>query len=165
MRLGAVFSAKLWLILATFLVLQFCSGCILVPFINGIKELGITESDRIRLFDKAISEFHDYQRMQLISQMAGFVVPEWRQNFMNIYRQRKNSEKVIDYAIEMVEFNEDVDEATAEVAVRRFQNNRYVVETRIEKQIWVFISGGWKLKELEVLQEAGQEPVQKLAPR
>jgi hypothetical protein len=130
-------------------------GCFIVPIINGVKDMGVTEGDRARLFNKAVSDFHDYQRMQLLTEMASLVEPDWRQNFMNIFRQRRHNEKIVDFSIDLVEFSEGVTRANVEVAVRYFEFSRYVVETRIEQQTWVFsTSSGWRLNDLQVLPQA-----------
>jgi hypothetical protein len=73
---------------------------------------------------------------------------------MNLFRQFKQNrqkERMVDLNVSDVVFDGTTGDAVVEVQIRYFEEPRYVVNTRVEKQTWDYhrFGGGWLLHDIE----------------
>lgn len=129
------------------------SGCILMPFINGFREIGATADSRRELLQKRIKAYNLAMRggdMTLAVSCVEKDNQELREEIKAEIRKSKSKEKVVDNEIEYVEFDDDVYKADIEVKIRYYNVPFYVVNEKIEKTKWEFHSSEWWLKSREI---------------
>jgi hypothetical protein len=128
------------------LALFILSGCVaLAPVIETYRQLGVSSSDRAALLDKHVKDFHEAiywgQSHTALSLADESVRVELREKIRDAHK----NVKLIDSKIDFVEFNDDVNEAKVDVAVKYYKVPFYVVNEKVEQQEWKFGAGsGWK---------------------
>ena len=128
------------------------NGCFLAPAIDSFKKLGVTSSDREALFPEHMKRFNEALYWGYPQEALKYVVAESRAQVSEQLKDTGESERTVETKIRSVDFAKDSYEAKVEVDVRYFKVPVYVVNTRHEKQDWVFsTSDGWKLKNREVV--------------
>ncbi len=128
------------------------NACVLAPFIQSFKEIGVTEADRIVLFEKTMKDFEVAWQAGRLSRVLRYADESNRDSLSQLLRKSKKNEKVVDITVDDVAFNEDAREADAEVIVKYYEVPYYVVNERIEMEKWIFtVNTGWRLKSKEVL--------------
>ncbi|MCB0328153.1 MAG: hypothetical protein KDD70_00780 [Bdellovibrionales bacterium] len=133
------------------LFLLTCNGCILVPFINSAKQSGLLRSDRERLLQEEVTKFHRVRFWGKSMQALGFASDEGRESVGDFLRAHSEGEKVVESAIDFVDFQEDAYRAEVAARIKYYRVPYYVVEERIENQNWAFsVASGWKITDVRV---------------
>ncbi|MCB0353970.1 MAG: hypothetical protein KDD64_10610 [Bdellovibrionales bacterium] len=142
---------KLVLLLGVLLCLQ---GCIIAPLIDSFKETGISESDRQRLLERQVKEFHQALFWGKPSLALDIAEEESRDELRRFMRDTKRKERIIESQIEYLDFDDGSTEADVDVAVKYYRIPYYVVNERIERQHWRFsYASGWKFVSRAVVEE------------
>jgi hypothetical protein len=136
------------LTLVAVLLLSF-QGCIFVPFIEGVKEMGVTKSHRLQLLEKSLVNFQSNRGFENLSQVLMLVEESRRDIVKNHLKSRWASHKPVDQRVIDVELSEDGYEAKVDIMARGLNRQTQVVEEQEEMQHWIFeIDSGWKLLEI-----------------
>ena len=86
-----------------------------------------------------------------------FVNPEKRIEFLTRYKGAIKGQTVVSVDVQDVEFGEEAKDATVVASVRYFQNPSYHVQTREDKEIWIFSrSEGWLFDGIVGSEEKGR---------
>ncbi len=137
-------------VIILFFVLNFCSGCILVPFIDSYKSIGVQRGDRERLLQEELVQFNRARFWGEKSQALQFTKPESRKEIQKLLRSQKD-ERIVESEVEFIDFIDEGYEANVSTMVKYYRVPYYVVEDRIENQGWAFThASGWKLQSIEV---------------
>ena len=137
------------------------TGCqILVPVIDGFKQMGVTEGDRKNLLKPQVQGFQGAIGGGDLDGALSYLhsdAPQLRQAVIDEIRRTKHKEKVVDSQIDMVIYADDANRADVEVLVKYFRVPYYVVNRRVEMGEWEFsLNDGWKLK-ARTVQELPEE--------
>ncbi|MGI6524882.1 MAG: hypothetical protein ACOX2O_06265 [Bdellovibrionota bacterium] len=132
------------------LLLMFgVSGCVLVPFISGFRELGATADSRQELLNKTIKNFQVAIKSSNITAALSFIDKdnkELREAIRDEMRRTKDKEKIVDSRLDFVEYDDDSYHADVEIRTKFFKVPYYVVMERLEKEKWeFFVRKGWQL--------------------
>jgi len=139
--------------LVVFLLSLFLSGCVLVPWIDSYKKIGVSEGDRQRLLQERVLEFQRAVYWGRPEAALAFVDPEVRDDLWRVIRARGDREKIVDSKVEFVKFEENSYSAEVDVAVKYYRVPYYVVQERVERQQWNFtISDGWRYSAMELVE-------------
>jgi len=124
------------------------SGCILVPAIDSMSELGVRRSDRERLLAQDVKKFNEALYWGSPLEALKFAADDARVDIQNHIAARRSDERIVENKIHAVKFLDDgAYEADVEVLVKYYRVPFYTVQERNEKQSWEFsLAGGWKLK-------------------
>ena len=133
-------------------VLAGClSGCFLAPAIDSFNQLGVTESDRVKLLPQQIKRFQDALYWSSPQEALTYAAAENRTEISQQLRNKKAEERIVESKIENVDFKDNAYSANVEVSVRYFVVPYYIVSRRLEDQGWRFsLTDGWKLVSLDV---------------
>lgn len=143
---------KAVMILVCTLVLN---GCVLVPFIDSYKKMGVSKTDRMALLEEQLKGYHSALADRRGGRALGYIHDEQRDQFRSVLREIQKKERIVDSEVDFVDFDEDAYEATAEVSIRSYQVPYYIVNERFEKETWKFsLASGWKLYSREVIDTA-----------
>lgn len=123
------------------------SGCFLVPFVDTFQKSGITESSRKELLPQKLKSFYTNVRARRFFDMSEYLHPDRRDTLLTAMRKNRKTEKVTDSEIDYIEFFDDARTAEVHVLVSYFHKPYYVVQQRLEKQIWKFYGSrsSWRL--------------------
>lgn len=136
-------------ILALFCVMH-CCGCIFVPMIESVKDVGLTRSHRMQLLSKDVKNFENARYWDNLSTALAFAEDSHREELKLQLKQESKGQKSVDSKISDVEFSSDAYEADVEVASRVYNTSTLLVEQVTEMQHWIFsVSGGWRLQRIE----------------
>ncbi|NBW39918.1 hypothetical protein EBR25_02835 [bacterium] len=140
----------LFLILGLILSVSL-TGCIFVPFIDSARQSGLLQSDRQRLLQEEVVRFNRVRMWGKQLQALSFAEPDSQATIRQFLVQHGKDERVVESEIESIEFSPDAYAAIVNSRVRYYRVPYYVVEERQENQEWSFsLSGGWKIKDVEV---------------
>lgn len=136
-----------WMALGSMLVL-LCSlsACVaLAPVIETYRQLGVSSSDRAALLDQHVKTFHEAIYWGQAHTAMSFADESARVELREKIREAHRNVKLIDSKIDFVEFNDDINEAKVDIAIKYYKVPFYVVNERVEQQEWKFGAGsGWK---------------------
>lgn len=129
------------------LLVSLCSGCIFVPIYDSFRQIGITESDRVRLLTKDVSKFRDALTWNSKAEALAFVGdPLCAQALSEELQAGEDKIKIVEAKITSVNFTDESRKANVALKVKYFEVPYYTVQTRTEDQDWVFgVGEGWKL--------------------
>ena len=131
-----------WLVPVLFLF----SGCFVPHLIAGVQDTGLTVNSRRSLLPKEVKEFQEAVYYNNVMKALTKVADEMKESVKGDLMSRKERERIVEYKVEFSDFDESAYRAKVDVAVKYFEIPRYVVQTRIEKEDWHYITpGGWKL--------------------
>jgi hypothetical protein len=140
-------------IISTFLVASMltCNGCVLVPVIESVSQIGVTKSDREALLSRDMKKLNDAIYWGKPEEAAQLFSDETRATLIEGLRKKNKEERVVESKVDSVEFNEDSYAATVAVSIRYYTAPYYVVTERIEEQQWQFkLPSGWRILSREV---------------
>lgn len=131
-------------------------GCILVPLVDGVKQVGVTKSDRMALLSERVQRFNHALYWGRSDDALAFAVPERRAELSQALRAAaKNQERIVETKVDYIDFSEDATAATVDVTVRAFRVPVYVVSDTARRQRWVFsFADGWRITALD---EGGED--------
>ena len=123
------------------------SGCFLIPFIDTFQKSGITESSRKELLPKKVKSFYSNVVAGRFFDMAEYLHPDRKDTLLNAMRKNRKIEKVTAYEVDYLEFFEGANTAEVHLLVSYYHTPYYVVQQRLEKQIWKFYGSrsSWRL--------------------
>jgi hypothetical protein len=120
-------------------------GCIFVPFIESVKEIGATASHRQQLLPKSLKDFHEAIYWKDMTRASSFVAQDATEKD-SIVKTNQNVERLVDIKVEQVKYTEDAFEADVTVIIRAYNNKTLVISERRESEAWLYtISNGWKI--------------------
>lgn len=121
-------------------------GCVAVPFMQGISELGVTEGGRQRLFAKEIKRFNSARSWENPVTLIDFISPTADPKLLPQLQSDVKGRRVVDSKIDTLTFADNAYRADVGVTVRSFKTSSYLVEEQVEHQRWEYSSGaGWKI--------------------
>lgn len=142
---------KLSFVLSLLFLLNL-NSCVLVPFIDSYKNIGVTESDRQSLFAKQIKEFQNniywgnYNKaLTFASEGSALIIKE----SLKDYKEKK----VVEFKSDDVVFSDSSKIAKAHVVVKYYNLSQYVVKEQHVEETWEFSVGKWSIKERVILSE------------
>ncbi len=129
------------------LVIAFLSGCVLVPIVDGVKQIGVTKSDRMALLSERVQRFNHALYWGRSDDALAYAVPENRAQIAQVLKaSNKHQERIVETKVDHIEFSEDGTTATVEVTVKAFRVPVYVVNDTAREQRWVFsFAHGWQI--------------------
>jgi hypothetical protein len=141
-------SLKLKISIFFLLILLCCSSCILVPFVESVSQMGVTEGDRTQLLNQEIKKFTDAWYWGNEPQAMKSVAPELQPLIKQEFReQERTKQRVVESKVLSADLDKEAREADVVVLVKAFQPSTLVVHEIEEKQHWMFnMSDGWKLQ-------------------
>jgi hypothetical protein len=121
------------------------SGCIFVPFLESMKEIGATVSHRQGKLTKDLKNFHEALYWGNFQTAASYLDSKVTNPEETLAVDRK-TERLVDMKVEHVKYSEDAFEADVVVVVRAYNNKTLVVNERRENEQWLYsMTNGWKL--------------------
>ena len=142
---------KLLLLLS---IITALNGCFLAPAIDSFNKLGVTASDRQNLLASRIQSFNDALFFGAPGEAEEFVIPDKRLELQRIIRRQRKEEKLVDMRVDAVGFESDAYKAIVDVVVRFYKVPFYVVNERVERQVWEFsVSSSWQLSQREEVKD------------
>jgi len=143
----------LLLLLAAVTVLQ--SGCLASHLIQGVKDLGMTASDRRDQLAQAIKILHRglaRERAMIAPELLLFDVrPELEKKLRDVLRGRR----FVDVTIDNSEFSEGAWEAESSGRASAFKSPAFIVEEYEITEHWTFVvNEGWRLRDFVLVPNA-----------
>lgn len=140
-------------VLGLLLILGSLNGCFLAPAINSFNQLGVTASDRQQLLPRQVKLLHEARYWGSSTDLMQLIDPEHPQ-LAQQFRAVDKGKRIVESAIDQVQFNEDSSEAKVDVRVKAYEVPVYVVKETVERQHWRFsMRDGWKVFQREELNE------------
>lgn len=104
---------------------------------------------RLELFNRAVY-------WGAADEVMAYVEPEQRTKLFRQFKQSRQKEKLVDLNVADVLFENNSNDAAVEMQIRYYEEPRYVVKTRSEKQKWTYhrFGGGWLLHEAERVEDS-----------
>ena len=137
-------------VIFSFLVLFLLSGCILAPAIDSVKRAGITKNDRIKLLSEQIKYFHEALYWGNPDEALSFATDEDRTSLREVVSDMSGNERTVESKVYSTEVSDNGYDAVVRVKVKAYKVPFYVVNERIDEQVWTFeVGSGWKLKSLK----------------
>lgn len=122
------------------------SGCVLVPFIQAFKDVGVTEGDRMALLNERVKKFNAAVVWGNRAEAVSYVADASQLKLSPQFKDSSEEERVFDSKVSNVTWEDSARAATVEVKTKFYKIPVYVVTTRVEEQKWEFEAGdGWKL--------------------
>ena len=144
------FSAR---ILLSFFILVLClDACVLVPFIDSYKEMGVTEGDRQELLAKTLKNFQDYIYWGQYNNALSFADEEKGLDIKKSFNRYKEV-KIVTMKTDDVTFLNSSKEANVNVIVKYYKIPQYIVVDEVVNETWYFNMGNWKIKERLIVSE------------
>jgi hypothetical protein len=141
------------LVLLVNLLLCACS----TRYLETVEDVIASSTARKDMLDERLSVFNHNLYWGSIDVASSYVHDDKRHDFHRQNQQRKKAERLVDFEIDSIDFNDDVRMATVQVSVRYFRIPSYIVQTRKEQQTWEYsrVNGGWLYTDSEELTEEG----------
>lgn len=133
------------LMLASSLIICL-DACVLVPFIDSYKEMGVTQSDRQALLPKTLKKFQDFIYWGQYANALSFATEESAEQIRESLKEYRNF-KIVSMSAQDILFSDSSREATAYIVVKYYKIPNYIVVDENVKETWVFSNTSWKLKE------------------
>lgn len=122
------------------------TGCIFVPVIEGVNQMGLTKEDRASLLPGEVKRFQDARYWGNYLNALSYVLDESKDSIGKQLRRRPEGEKIVKSELREIELSPDGHEADVEVLMKRYDQNTLVVRNIEEVQHWRFLMGkGWRL--------------------
>ncbi len=137
------------------IILTLClSGCFLTPLVDSFQKSGLNSEARKSLFPKTFKAFYNEVVSQRFLNFDDYLVEENQFELVKILRDSRKIEKIVGGKLDFVDFDKNARIATADVIVENYKVPSYIVNERVERQIWVFTgpSAGWQLKSIEMME-------------
>jgi hypothetical protein len=129
--------------------LCFLSGCIFVPVIESVRELGFTKDQRSEQLPKVLKTFNDDVYWSKSSELQAMFDRDLSKESRSALLRPKKNLKTVSTDIDVTDINPDATEARVEVTRKRYSLDTLIVEECPEAQLWIFRSGkGWRLNEV-----------------
>ena len=109
------------------------------------------EGKRAELLDRTVKNYHAAIYWGDAKRASAFVSKDVRNSFVRDVTARSSSERLVEVKIEGIHLEEEAKKATVNCRVKFFRVPQNVVNTRLEKENWVFDvhEGGWINKGIE----------------
>lgn len=152
----AKLSKNLKFVIFVFVCAYSFSGCVLTPLIQGYKDLGVTESDRMRLLPLNMKKFQDALYWGDPTEALMYVTDDSKLSMEpELNKLRKKTMRIVDSRVDSVDWASGAREATVKVALQYFAVPVYIVKERTDEQHWVFeTDGGWKIKSTKTVEDS-----------
>lgn len=126
-------------LLVTVFLLSSCSSL-------SIKDLTAGPSERSAMLKKSIDSFHSAVYWGDASKASSFVKKDFRKSFIQDMALRKTKEKLVEFEIEDIEFDEQVKSAKVRTRVKFLNKSSYTVSDRLEEESWDYFpnQGAWQ---------------------
>lgn len=125
-----------------------------VPFIQGFKDVGLTEADRVQLFSKRITNFHHSLSDGNRTRLLAYAADDYKTGFRDVIRNMGRNEKVVNANVDLVDFKEASKVAEVDVLVKYFRQTDFIVKERLVRQSWSFETGAdWYLTDYKVIDD------------
>ncbi len=124
-----------------------CAGCVvLAPVIDGVRQTGVTESDRQRLLTEEVKKYYDALYWGNPSVATTFASDRGREEIAQYMKNRDRNERLVESKVESVNFTNDSYAAEVEITERFYKVPYYMVNSRLQHQEWEFsLLSGWKI--------------------
>ena len=143
---------KLLSVVFVVILSQALSSCFFVPFIQSFKDIGATKADRMALLETRMKDFQSVWKDGKSMRILPFVERESWGNFKTHLRANRGKETIFEADVDFIDFDEDGYQAEVEVIVKYYRVPYYVVDERVEREIWNFsLKNGWQISEKEIL--------------
>lgn len=130
-----------------FCLVAFASGCVFVPVIQGVRDIGLTKDSRVELLSKQLKSFNDDIYWENAGGLRAVIDEEMPPDQRELLVEKRKGQKIVSSEVQRTDVNDDATEATVTVIFRKYHSNRLVVEECPEKQFWIFRAGkGWMIK-------------------
>lgn len=127
------------------------NGCILLPVMDSMKQMGLTRSDREALLARDVKQFHEALYWGKPDRALALAMPDNRDAIASQLREMKRSHRIVESTIDSVDFADDAFTANVDVIVKYYAVPFYIVNERIEEHVWKFqMPDGWRLQTLHV---------------
>lgn len=133
------------LLISCFLVLCL-DACVLVPFIDSYKEMGVTQGDRQALLPKTLKKFQDYIYWGQYSNALSYTKDESLSDVKDSLQKYKDI-KIVSMKTDDIVFFNSSKEANVDVVVKYYKVPQYIVVDERVSEVWEFVSGHWMIKE------------------
>ncbi len=131
----------------TFLLLSFLT----IFSCTSILNVSTSASGREAMLRDITQKFHKDLYWKIYDNLSENISPPFREQYINSVKQSCKAEKIMEIEVQNIEFFEDSKKAHVVIQIKSFKEPRYMVETRKEKETWIFASlnGGWLLESVE----------------
>ncbi len=132
------------------------SGCSNLPVVDYLLA---TPARKEQLLQQRVELFNRALYWGTVNEILAFVEPDYRSAFLRQVRQNMTNQKLVDLSVVDAALDGSGD-ATVDLQVRYYEQNYYLVKTRMEHQTWAYhrLLDGWLLKKIEI-----KEPSEKNA--
>lgn len=146
---------RIALVSTLILVILTLPGCLLLPIIEGMHQMGVTSSDRQALLSRDMKLFQDALYWGSHDQAMAYTAESSREDVGNKLRAMRKSEKIVESQVESVNFSDESYTASVSVAVKYYSVPYYVVNERSEEQVWRFeLPAGWRIVSMNAIDPA-----------
>jgi hypothetical protein len=137
--------------LLIFILPVLMSSCILVPFVDSFKQAGLTPSDRRALLGKNVKSFHDAMHWGNINEAIHYADTESTDKITDYLQENAgDEEKIVESKVKSTKFDDGAYTATIEVKTKAYKIPVYVVQERVEREVWKWsMVGEWRLTDIE----------------
>ncbi|MGI6680723.1 MAG: hypothetical protein ACOX3T_04490 [Bdellovibrionota bacterium] len=134
-------------------VLVLClDACVLVPFIDSYKQIGVSEGDRQALLPKTLKKFQDFVYWGQYSNALAFAKEDEVMNIRESLKRYKEI-KIVSMKVDDILFEDDSKKATVDIVVSYYKIPQYVVAKEKVREVWEFSLSDWKIKERVMISE------------
>ena len=122
---------------------------------TGLSQLASTTTSRKGQLGQRLDVFSKAVYWGSAPEIAAMVTPETRQETMFEMKKKRRTQRLVDFDLQDVEYNDDATSATVEYAIRYYEQPTYYVRTRVERQQWVYhrLGGGWLYRDAEIISD------------
>ncbi len=102
---------------------------------------------------KRVTQFNQAMHWGDAALAATFVVPEKRAELSRQIDDNRERERYMSFDVRSVTFDQPTEQGKVEVRIKYYRNQAPVVQTRNERQSWVYneMNGKWMFKSSEIL--------------
>lgn len=135
--------------LALFGLLSASVGC------SGLGPIAAGDREKAVMLNQTLATFQKASYWGAVDEASVMVAKEALPRFMEQAHKDQRKQKLVSIKTDSVTFGQDMSQADVMVRVKYFKIPSYVVQTRVEKQLWAFerLSGGWKFFDRAVVTE------------
>lgn len=122
------------------------SGCVFVPVIESVHQMGLTKGDRANLLTGEVKRFQDARYWGNFMNALSYVHDDAKEAVGRQLRRRPEGEKIVKSEIRSAELSPTGHDADVTVIIKRYDQSTLVVKDIEERQHWRFLTGkGWRL--------------------
>lgn len=121
---------------------------------DSIETMIASERGMRQQLSQRVRDFHRAVYWGDVNRASSFVLPEQRNEFVKSSKSLRESLHLVSLDVDSLELLEDDENrAAVELTTRYYRSPNYVIQTRTDKEKWIYLrySGGWFLEETTVL--------------